>query len=160
MRSLMLIAAAGFLLAAGCEKKKAKTTPTTAATAKGGDTPPPAAGGGNTNYQGGAGAAQNIRKAGKRTVALNDMKTLGQAIELKYNDLGKMPTKQEILADLSQYPNILSLVKDGTVILTGTTDHAGLWAYEVEADTKGGIGLVGGVANRYDAATIKQYLGR
>ncbi len=160
MRSLMLIAAAGFLLTAGCEKKKVRTAPTTAATNKGDDAAPPTTGGGNTGYQAGGGALQNVRQAARRTQVANDMRTLGQAVELKYNELGKMPTKQEILADLAQYPNVLQSVKEGTIILTGTTDHAGLCAYEVEADSKGGYGLVAAVPNRYDAATIKQYLGR
>ena len=113
----------------------------------------------NTNFQAGGGAIQNTRKAARRTVALNDMNTLGLAMTQYELDNNKMPTIADTKKLLVGYPNILSLVNDGTIILTGGTDRSGLWAYEVDADTKGGIGLVSGKPNRYNASEIKAFLG-
>lgn len=143
---------------AGCKDNapKAKTAATPAA--KSSDPPPAFERGGNTNYQAGAGATQAVRQAARRTVALNDMKNLGTYIadlELQNN---RMPTKADIIAAVKADPTVSKLIADGTIILTGTTKRAGLWAYEIDADTKGGIGLVGGTPNRYDAAQIKTYL--
>ena len=136
---------------------KAKTAPTPAA--KAGDTTPPAFDrGGNTNYQAGGGATQAVRQAARRTVALNDMKNLGTYIadlELQNN---RMPTKADIVAAVKSDATVSKLIADGTIILTGTTKRAGLWAYEAEADTKGGIGLVGGTPNRHTADEIKTHL--
>ncbi len=71
-----------------------------------------------------------------------------------------MPNISEIKTMISTAANLKELIDTGSVILTGTTDRAGLWAYEIEADVKGGLGLVAGVPNRYSADEIKQYLGR
>ena len=88
------------------------------------------------------------------------MKELGTAIMQWEIDNGRMPTKVEITTLVKGYANIASHITEGNIILTGTTDRSGLWAYEIEADVKGGIGLVSGVASRYDADAIKQYLGK
>ena len=42
---------------------------------------PPPSGGGNTNFVPGGGAVQNVRQAGRRTIALNDFHQLGIAIK-------------------------------------------------------------------------------
>ena len=140
-------------LLAGCKEDapKPKTAPTAVAKAE----PAPSGGGGNTNYVAGGGAVQNTRQAAKRTVALADMSQLGVSITALADTIGKMPTAQEIQADLKSTPTLLKLITDGTVILTGTQSRSGLWAYELDADTKGGIGLVGGTASRYQADEIK-----
>lgn len=151
MRTLLI---AGLLsscfIGVGCKKKPKATEAEPAAPAVSG----------NTQYQAGAGAVQNVRQAARRTVALNDMHQLGQFISLQYNETGKMPTVQQIKANLSQSQNILSQINDGTIILTGTTDHSGLWAYEVDADTKGGIVLQAGSARRATRDEVLQLLGR
>jgi hypothetical protein len=116
-------------------------------------TNPGAVGGG-----GGGGAIQAVRKAARRTEALNDMNTLGQVISLMQTDSGKMPTREQIIAELKQYPKILAAVNEGTYILTGTNQAGGLWAYEVDAENSGGIALVGGRASRSTADEVKQYL--
>ncbi len=138
----------------GCKKKAAAPVPTPTPDASGGGSSQ------NTNYVSGGGAAQNVRLATKRTVALNDMHTLGIAITQWELDNNRMPSVAETKQLLAQYPNILAVVNDGTIVLTGTAERGGLWAYEVDADTRGGIGLVGGTASRYDATAIKQYLGK
>lgn len=148
MRIFLLIVAATVSLGAGCKKKSASV-------ASAAPDPGPSA---NTNYVPGAGAIQNTRQAARRTVALNEMSQLGQLIELQYNDLGRMPTKQQILANLSQAPSILQHINEGNIILTGTTNHSGLWAYEVDADTRGGIVLQAGSARRATKDEVQQLL--
>jgi hypothetical protein len=129
------------------------------------DSPAPASGGGggvnpaNTNYQSGGGAVQNIRQAARRTVALADMDQLGKFITQQETELGKMPS----IADIKTYikrdaPKILAAIDEGTIILTGSTNRSGLWAYEVDADKAGGIVLVAGTARRATADEAKQLL--
>ena len=178
MRSLG-IAALILVLAVGCKKAKPKQPDT--------DPPPapaqpaaknnPGGGGGNvgvvpsavgggivtnpgaaTGGGGGGGAIQAVRKAVRRTDALNEMKTLGQVIALMQNDLGRMPTKEQIVAELKQYPKLLAAINEGSIILTGTTQAGGLWAYEVDAENSGGISLVGGTAGRTSADDVRQLL--
>ena len=54
--------------------------------------------------------------------------------------------------------DLLKLIDDGVIILTGTTDRQGLWAYEIDADKVGGIILVSGRARRATADDVKKYL--
>ena len=113
----------------------------------------------NTNR--GGGPITGGYRAGKRTNLLNDMRTLGQFMEMQYNETGKMPTPAAIKTNLTSARNVLKEIDDGYIILTGTTDHAGLWAYEVDADKVGGVVLVGGTAQRMpDAHDVKQLLGK
>ena len=85
------------------------------------------------------------------------MNTLGQMISLMQNDLGRMPTKEQIVAELKQYPKVLEAVNEGAFILTGTNEAGGLWAYEVDADTKPGIALLGGRAARSTPDELAPY---
>jgi predicted small lipoprotein YifL len=111
---------------------------------------------------GGGGAVQAVRKAARRTQALNELHNLGLLIEELRDPFGKMPTKEQIVAALkgSQYANILTGINEGAYILTGTTDGGGLWAYEVDADKLGGIALIGGKATRATAEEVQRYLPR
>jgi hypothetical protein len=140
--------------------KKVKTTASSADTTASSGTGSTGTGAGNTNFVAGGGAVQNVRQAVRRTVALNDMSQLGQLIELQYNESGKMPTVSAIKDNLNQAQNILSHINEGSIILTGTTNHAGLWAYEIDADTKGGIILQAGSARRATRDEVLQLLGR
>jgi uncharacterized protein (DUF1015 family) len=108
----------------------------------------------------GGGAAQNVRQAARRVVALNDMNQIALTIAQLELDNNRMPNVNEIYTALSAYPNLKKLIDDKDVILTGTNKREGLWAYETEADVKGGIGIVSGTASRYSADDIKQMLGR
>jgi hypothetical protein len=150
---LLILVIAVSLIGVGCKKKASSASVASADTGTSGD-------GRNTNYVAGGGAIQNVRQAARRVVALADMQQLGQFIELAYNENGKMPTTQQIKDSLSQAQNILSLINDGTIILTGTTEHGGLWAYEVEANVRGGIILKGGTPTRAQADEVKQLLGQ
>lgn len=119
----------------------------------------------NTNFRPDGSVPANAVRAGKRMAQLHDfdqMKLFIFAYELENN---RMPTKEEIVADLKNYPDaseILKKITDGVIILTGTKDKNALWAYEVDADKAGGIVCVGpsGAIKRATAAEVKQYLGK
>jgi hypothetical protein len=148
MRPAIAVLGLTAILVAGCEKT-AKTGATTAATQ-------PSAGASQTGYVAGGGAIQNSRQAAKRTEVLNEMNTLGQVIADYDATYGRMPNKQEVEATLQQYPKVAALVKDGSIVLTGSSNRGGCWAYQFEADTKGGIVLVGGRASRMSADEAAQ----
>ncbi len=148
-----LVSVLGLWVVLGCNKKPtADTVP---------PPPAPSVDPRNTNYQGGAGTVQNVRKAGMRAGALNDHDQLGKFIELQYAETGKMPTAAEVKDYIRRdAPKLVARIEDGTIVLTGTNDHAALWAYEVDADKAGGVGLQAGKARRMDAAEVQQLLGK
>ncbi len=157
MRSILMTACVLAIASSGC--KKPATTPTTAAAPA--PAPSGGGGGGNTGYISGGGAAQNVRQAARRTITINDMKTLGQLIEIDFTQNGKMPGLNEVKESLKRdSPTILAAINDGTIILCWTAQHEGIWAYEIDADTKGGIAVVTGTASRYDAEQVKKLLGK
>ncbi|MCZ2343191.1 MAG: hypothetical protein LC104_15565 [Bacteroidales bacterium] len=113
----------------------------------------------NTNFQAGAGAVQNIRKAGQRTATLNDMQQLGLLMTQMELESNRMPQPTDVKNAIRRdAPTLLALIEDGTIILTGTRDRGGLWAYETEADKRGGVGLVAGTPRRMQADEIQQML--
>jgi hypothetical protein len=139
----------------GCKKKT--TQPTTAPTVI--QTTAVTVPSENTNYEAGAGAAQNIRNAAKRLVTMAEMSQLGVFIELEYTNNGKMPGVKTLMASLQKdSPNTYKMIQEGTIILCWTASHEGLWAYEVDADKKGGIGLITGQARRCEASEIQSLL--
>lgn len=178
MRVIVLLAVLAPLALAGCGKKSAKSTAPDSSPPPGDSPPggsstgpgvvPSGAGGGVVTNPGGAvggggggGAAMAVRKAARRTQALNELRQLGLTIEFLYNDTGRMPTKEQILAALKQdraMAKVLEGIDEGAYILTGTTDHAGLWAYEVDAEKVGGVALVAGVAQRATADDVRRFL--
>ena len=117
----------------------------------------------NTNYRPDQSALRNAKRAGDRAAQLNDFQQLGTlilALDLQNN---KMPSIDEIKADLKanvQARDILKKIEEGVIILTGTTNRDGLWAYEVDADKAGGIVYYGGRAERATADEVKGYLGK
>ena len=162
MRFILMTACLFAIASSGCKKPAAPTVPTAAPPA-----PAPSGGGGggggggNTGFVSGGGAAQNVRQAARRTITINDMKTLGQLIEIDFTQNGKMPGLNEVKESLKRdSPTILAAINEGTIILCWTAQHEGIWAYEIDADTKGGIAVVTGTASRYDAEQVKQLLGK
>ena len=149
MRAAILLA---ILLAAGCTKKP-KADPPAA-------TPAGSSGGGGTNYQAGGGALQNVRQAARRTVELNDLKNLGLTVEMEYNESGKMPDAERMTTLAKSSKNLAEAIEDGSLIVTGTREHGGVWLYEADAPEKGGVALIGGVAQRVQSdeltAKLKQ----
>jgi hypothetical protein len=115
----------------------------------------------NTNYRNDQSALRNTKRAADRAAMMNDISQLGTLITAMDLLNNKMPTKAEIMADLEanvQARDILKKIKEGTIILTGSTNRDGLWAYEVDADKAGGIVYYGGRAERATAEDVKKYL--
>ncbi|MFO0796747.1 MAG: hypothetical protein U0804_04665 [Gemmataceae bacterium] len=107
---------------------------------------------------GGGGAAMAVRKAARRTQALNELKNLGEMIFAMQLENGRMPTVNQIKEALQQSPQLLTAINDGAYILTGTTEAGGLYAYEVDADKQPGIAVIGGRATRSTPEELKPYL--
>ena len=95
--------------------------------------------------------------AARRADALNEMKTLGQEISLLLTELGRMPTKDQILAAVKTDKKLSTAINDGSFILTGTSEAGGLWAYEIDADVKPGIALIGGTAAKSTPEELARY---
>lgn len=107
---------------------------------------------------GSGGAVQAVRKAARRASALNDLKNLGELIESMRDPFGKMPTKDQILAEVKRtMPKVHEAITEGAYVLTGTTEGGGLWAYEVDADKTPGIAVIGGRATRSTPDDLRPY---
>jgi hypothetical protein len=158
--------------ALGCKKDKnaAKNngpdvSPPPAAGSSGGPSVVPAGGIGvvvNPNQAlGGGGGGGGVMAVRKAVVRLRDglveMNNLGQVISLMLNENGRMPTKEQIVAELKGYPKLLKAVNDGAFVLTGTTEAGGLWAYEADADKTPGIALISGRAARTQPEELRPY---
>jgi hypothetical protein len=172
MIRIVLASVLAFAAASGCKKKiSAPAEPDSAPAAAPNPAPAaPASSAGGVVFNpsgalgggGGGGAVQAVRKAARRTQALNELKNLGEFIELMRNDMGgRMPTKDQIITGIKKdAPGIAKAIEEGAYILTGTMDGGGLWAYEVDADKQPGVALIGGRAVRSTPEEIQQYLRR
>lgn len=168
------------VIALGCKKQPKATEPDTSPPpgAVGQKRPPANSGGGNDNVGvlpaggigvvtnpgaitgggGGGGAVMAVRKAARRTQALNELKNLGEFIASMQDEFGKVPSKERIMEALKTgAPAIYKAIEEGSYILTGTTEAGGLWAYEVDADTKPGIAVIGGRATRSTPEELAPY---
>ena len=162
VRRVGLVAAAVFVVvvsaACGIKMPTKKTEPSTTE-------PTVAVDDRNTNFRPDQSALRNAKRAGDRMVQMNDFAQM-QLFILSYElENNRMPTADEIKADLKNYPDakqILKKIDDGVIILIGTKDKNGLWAYEIDADKAGGIVCVGptGTISRATADEVKQYLGK
>lgn len=182
MRCFALFAACALALGgAGCKKKPKPAEPDPApapALNKDGlppENPAPSGGGGSgiiaagggigvvnpvqaLGGGGGGGAAMAVRKAARRTQALNELKNIGEIIFAMQVETGRMPTVPQILEELKRTPQLLAGVAEGAYVLTGTTEAGGLYAYEVDADTQPGIAVIGGRATRTTPDELRPYL--
>lgn len=151
------VAAVGCNLTINVPKRRTEATETTATTTATGPVDDR-----NTNYRPDQSGLRNAKRAAERMAQMTDfdqMKFFIFAYELENN---RMPTIAEIKADLKQYPDarqILKKIDDGVIILTGTKDKNGLWAYEVDSDKIGGIICLGNSIKRATADEVKQLLG-
>jgi hypothetical protein len=99
-------------------------------------------------------------KAGRRLKAQAELDQLALTIEQLRDPFGKMPTKEQILAEVKKsLPSVFIGIEEGAYILTGTMDGGGLWAYEVDGDKKDGLAVIGGRATRSTTEEVKRYLG-
>jgi hypothetical protein len=172
MNRSIFVCILAFFLTVGCSKKPKETVP---------DSPPPpptplpgpspgTSNGGNAGSVpagargiGGSPTPSLTSRGGgafgaiRRTDAINEMKTLGQEISLLLTELGRMPTKDQILAALKTNSKLLTAISEGSYILTGTTDAGGLWAYEIDADVRPGLALIGGTAAKSTPEELARY---
>lgn len=172
MNRIVLVIVLAMVPTAGCSKKTKEaiadttpppttSTPSQSASNSGvGNTGSPKAGGVAGRPSGGGasgGVFHNTRTAVRRTEALNELRTLGQEISILQTELGRMPTKDQILAAVKTNPKLTAAINEGTYILTGTSDAGGLWAYEVDADTIPGLALIGGTAKQSTPEELQRY---
>ena len=144
---MRIVALLAVTLAFGCSKKP-KPKPEESAPASGG----------STNYQPGGGAMQNVRQPARRAVAMNDLHNLGLSVEMAYNETGKMPSAAEIKDLARQTPKLMAAIEDGSLVVTGTSEHGGVWAYETDAPEKGGLALIGPTPQRMDSLDLTNKL--
>ncbi|HUR53636.1 MAG TPA: hypothetical protein VMZ71_05875, partial [Gemmataceae bacterium] len=149
MRKRSVLAVMMTFALVGCGKKEAKLPPA-------GDSP--SGGGGGLSVGGGGGVVQGTRKAVRRTEALNELKNLAETIEFMRDPLGKMPSKDAIMAEAKKsLPNVYKGLTEGSYVLADPIQPGGLWAYEADADTKAGIAVIGGRAGRSTPDDLEQY---
>ncbi|VTR94402.1 unnamed protein product [Gemmata massiliana] len=112
--------------------------------------PPPIASGGGTPI----GAANKI-------VAMADMREVWVFIENASGASGKMPTAALTYAALREASSpAAALVKDGAIILTGSTSRESVWAFEARAYLNGGLVVSQNGVETLTAAELKTRLGK
>ncbi len=153
MRILMLLS----LLTVGCgqsqtsqgdEKKNGK------------DGKPAGQSGGNPSL---TGVVQNVRGAVNRTVTQAELKSLHLYIDTASGASGEMPTIQQITTDVSSPTGdrkLAAALQDGSIVLTGTRTREGIWAYEKNALTAGGMVVKSDGIERMTAEQLKKALTR
>ena len=136
MRKVLLIGLALIVLT-GCPKKKNN------ATSSGQNQTGGVSGGSSLAVPPPGGAVQNVRKAALRPVSQTDLNQIRTFIYDASLASGQMPTIQQISAALQQgAPQIYKKVQDKDIILTGTKQREGIWAYTAEAQSGAGELLV------------------
>lgn len=159
MRNLLTAAVLTTGVLSGCEKPK-KAKPTTPATETA-PAPAPSGGGGGTGYQSGAGVAQNVRNAARRTVVMNDLNQIRLYIETASLASGVMPSANDTYAALKkEAPAIATLIDEKAITLHPARTRAEVWAYETAALTSGGLVCTSSGVERMEAAVLKQRLGQ
>ena len=107
---------------------------------------------------GGGGAAQAVRKAARRAQAMNELKNLAETIEAMRDPIGKMPSKDAILAEAKKsLPMVFEGLTQGAYVLADPMQPGGLWAYEADADTKAGLAVIGGRVTRSTPDDLQPY---
>ena len=142
MRSLVVGVAVVLCVGlAGC-KKKSMNEP---------DTSSNYSGGGNPTV---GGATQAVRGAAARTVTAAELHDLHLMLNTAKLSSGRVPTSQETIAMLNRpdgNPKLRDMVNDGSIVLVGSPQEEGLWAYDKNARTMGGWILTHGGAERVTA---------
>ncbi len=131
MRSVTILLM--LILATGCKKKSKDTQPDS-------PPPPPASSGGGAgiiNQQGdltvsGAGSGvglQGPRKAAARIANRVQLDQLYKSMFTTYTIDNRVPNLDEVMADARQNSQLMTLIKDEVIFLTGSTLGDGIWAY-------------------------------
>jgi len=98
-----------------------------------------------------------------RAVTANDLKSIQIFMEAASAESGKLPDAATTLAALQMdkgSANLVKLVTDGVIVLTGTGSREEVWAYEKSALEKGGLMLSSNGIDRVTAADLKKRLGK
>lgn len=119
-------------VAAGCKKPKATSPdvdPPKHVSSGGGLTAPNQ--NGNLSVSGGSGfgAAQAIRKSGARLANKVQLDQLRLSMFQTWQLDNRVPSIDEVMKEARQNPQVLPLLQDEVVILTGATRGDQIWAY-------------------------------
>jgi hypothetical protein len=95
------------------------------------------------------------------TVTRQDMEDIRIFIDNASGATGQMPSAQLVHDALVQAGSpAAGLVKNGAIVLTGTRNREGVWAYEAKALQQGGMVAGANGVEVVSAADLKQRLGR
>jgi hypothetical protein len=128
MRSLLTLAVAVTLLAAGCKKAMDNV----AKDASLGPNEKPKIIDTTGNLTGGSGGAiQATRKAAARTVNMAQLDQLSKSIQtlMTLDPSNKVPTLSAIQQEIRQNGQLMGLINEDVIVLTGFTGADGVWAY-------------------------------
>lgn len=100
-----------------------------------------------------------IKKA-KDTVTGIEMTELQKTIE--FLSIDGMPKKEAVVEAVKKDGNkkLTELLESGAIVLTGARQREGVWAYEKDADTKGGWVLTQNGVSKMTADEAKQAMGK
>lgn len=84
---------------------------------------------GNLSVTGGQGAIQSPRMAAARTVNDVQLNQLYTSMFQTWTLDNRVPTKDEVMKEAQQNPQLYPLLKEEVIILTGTNRGDGVWAY-------------------------------
>ncbi len=131
MNRVVLFAVFAVAFTAGCKKQPKETPPDTA--------PPPHVSStgsavapnqnGNLSVTGGQGAIQGPRMAMAREVNQAQLKDLHLSMFQTWQIDNRLPMANEVMQEAKQNPQLLPLLKEEVIILTGATRGDQVWAY-------------------------------
>jgi hypothetical protein len=128
MRTLAVVLT---LAALGCGKKPKETPPDSApppvVSSVGGPTGPNQQG--NLTVTGGQGAIQAPRMAAARLINQEQLKQLHLSMFQAWSLDNRVPSANEVMQEARQNAQLLPLLKEEVIILTGTNQGGGVWAY-------------------------------
>jgi hypothetical protein len=146
MRFLILLLTISIIAASGCKPRPGNAVASTKGSSGGGDPV--------------LGAVQNVRKAVQRTVTSVELDALRIYINEYSLANDRMPPKEEIIAAVSKSGDrkLREALEQGLIVLTGAKSRDGVWAYEKDAPTNGGMVLTSQGIERLSAEELKQRL--
>lgn len=147
MKLVMLVVALAIAMSGGCKKKKDS------------DEGQYSGGGNPTGY----GAQQAVRGAVERTVTQAEMHDLHLFMNTAKGASGRVPTSQETWEALNKPDGnrkLVQLIQDGLIILVPSPQEEGLWAYDKNASTTGGIILTHSGVERVTAQDFNTRFGQ
>lgn len=96
-----------------------------------------------------------------RAVNLNEMQNIQKFIQIAELDFNRMPTAQEVAQSLQRSaPKTYELIQSGVIVITGTRNREGIWAYTKDPQSVAGEHLVvtGSSCGRMTADELRRLL--